>query len=49
MRSRRRGARDRLVGEELLTPVPDVCEDLGVPWMRLPQFVDAQGWTLTLR
>ncbi|MEI5675747.1 MULTISPECIES: DUF4411 family protein [unclassified Nocardioides] len=28
--------------------IPDVCEEMGVPWMTLPQFVDAQDWTLRL-
>lgn len=28
--------------------IPDVCDDLGIPWMTLPAFVDAQGWTLRL-
>ncbi len=26
--------------------IPDVCEALSIPWMTLPQFVNAQGWTL---
>lgn len=25
--------------------IPDVCIDMGVPWMTLPQFVAEQGWT----
>lgn len=24
--------------------IPDVCMDMGVPWMTLPQFVVEQGW-----
>jgi hypothetical protein len=28
--------------------IPDVCEALGIPWMTLPQFVDAQGWTVSV-
>jgi hypothetical protein len=28
--------------------IPDVCEDMGIPWMTLPEFVNAQGWTLRL-
>lgn len=27
--------------------IPDVCIDMGVPWMTLPQFVVTQGWTFT--
>ena len=27
--------------------IPDVCEALSIPWMTLPQFVDAQGWTFS--
>lgn len=26
--------------------IPDVCDALSVPWMTLPQFVNAQGWTI---
>lgn len=26
--------------------IPDVCDDMGIPWMTLPEFVDAQRWTL---
>ena len=28
--------------------VPDVCEWMGIPWLTLPQFVDNQGWTVSL-
>ena len=28
--------------------IPDVCIDMDIPWMTLPDFVDAQGWTLRL-
>lgn len=28
--------------------IPDVCDDLGIPWMTLPEFVDAQGWTIRI-
>jgi hypothetical protein len=28
--------------------IPDVCIDMGIPWMTLPDFVDAQGWTFRL-
>lgn len=28
--------------------IPDVCDDLGVPWMTLPEFVNAQGWNIRL-
>lgn len=27
--------------------IPDVCMDMGVPWMTLPQFVADQGWSFT--
>lgn len=26
--------------------IPDVCDAVGIPWMTLPQFVNAQGWTV---
>jgi hypothetical protein len=26
--------------------IPDVCDALSIPWQTLPQFVNAQGWTL---
>jgi hypothetical protein len=26
--------------------IPDVCDALDIPWMTLPQFVAAQGWSL---
>lgn len=26
--------------------IPDVCEAMNIPWMTLPQFVNAQGWQL---
>jgi hypothetical protein len=25
--------------------VPDVCDVLGIPWMNLYDFIDAQDWT----
>lgn len=28
--------------------IPDVCIDLGIPWLTLPQFVNQQGWTLSM-
>ncbi|TGN65403.1 DUF4411 family protein [Nocardioides eburneiflavus] len=28
--------------------IPDVCIAMGIPWVTLPDFVDAQGWTLRL-
>jgi hypothetical protein len=28
--------------------IPDVCEDMNIPWMTLPDFVDAQGWTIRM-
>ncbi|MGI9156666.1 MAG: DUF4411 family protein [Marmoricola sp.] len=28
--------------------IPDVCDAMNVPWMTLPQFVDAQDWKITL-
>jgi hypothetical protein len=28
--------------------IPDVCNDMAIPWMTLPDFVDAQGWTLRM-
>jgi hypothetical protein len=28
--------------------IPDVCDALGIPWLTLPQFVDAQGWTMVM-
>jgi hypothetical protein len=26
--------------------IPDVCNALRIPWMTLPQFVNAQGWSI---
>jgi len=28
--------------------IPDACIAVGVPWMKLPEFVDAQGWQITI-
>jgi hypothetical protein len=28
--------------------IPDACIAVGVPWMTLPEFVDAQGWQITI-
>ncbi|WP_442914292.1 DUF4411 family protein [Kribbella sp. NBC_01245] len=28
--------------------MPDVCDALGIPCMSLPQFVNGQGWTITI-
>jgi len=27
--------------------IPDVCMEMNVPWMTLPQFVASQGWSFT--
>ena len=29
--------------------IPDVCDDLDIPWMTLPEFVDDQGWSIRVR
>jgi hypothetical protein len=28
--------------------IPDACIAVGVPWMTLPDFVDAQGWQISI-
>lgn len=28
--------------------IPDACIAVGVPWMTLPEFVDAQGWQVSI-
>lgn len=28
--------------------IPDACIAVGVPWMTLPEFVDAQGWQISM-
>jgi hypothetical protein len=28
--------------------IPDACIAVGVPWMTLPHFVDAQGWQISI-
>jgi hypothetical protein len=36
-------------GKNLNNPhIPDVCEAMAVPWKTLPEFVDEQGWTITV-
>ena len=28
--------------------IPDVCDALGIRWQSLPEFVDEQGWTVSV-
>jgi hypothetical protein len=39
---------ETLSGSDAKPRMPDVCEALGVPWMTLPQFINLQGWSLSL-